>query len=185
MVGQGDHLVRPENAVLKCGGDLCQSILPSATSFFLQAYHRLTISARQFGLYLAIHSFGRVPSMLWFPAITRRTGPKTIRLRERPINLVRFPTRRHRPHSYLEPTGPTPVNSLAECSRFRLNHSRRNLCCHRRRDSFGYRDLNLLAQIYAFGYMEMDWGWARLFSLMGLFEAGGAGICVIFFSSAT
>ncbi|GAB1539453.1 hypothetical protein NUACC21_21190 [Scytonema sp. NUACC21] len=32
--------------------------------------------------------------------------------------------------------------------------------------------LNLLAQIYAIGYMEMDWGWARFYSLLGLFEAG-------------
>lgn len=32
--------------------------------------------------------------------------------------------------------------------------------------------LNALAQIYAVGYMEMDWGWARFFALLGLFEAG-------------
>ncbi len=32
--------------------------------------------------------------------------------------------------------------------------------------------LNLLSQIFAVGYMEMDWGWARFFSLVGLFEAG-------------
>jgi NAD(P)H-quinone oxidoreductase subunit 5 len=32
--------------------------------------------------------------------------------------------------------------------------------------------LNLLAQIFAIGYMEMDWGWARFYSLLGLFEAG-------------
>ena len=32
--------------------------------------------------------------------------------------------------------------------------------------------LNLLSQIYAVGYMEMDWGWARFYSLLGLFEAG-------------
>ncbi|MEI2578730.1 NAD(P)H-quinone oxidoreductase subunit F [Scytonema sp. PRP1] len=32
--------------------------------------------------------------------------------------------------------------------------------------------LNLLAQIFAVGYMEMDWGWARFYSLLGLFEAG-------------
>jgi len=32
--------------------------------------------------------------------------------------------------------------------------------------------LNLLAQIYAVGYLEMDWGWARFFSLMALFEGG-------------
>lgn len=32
--------------------------------------------------------------------------------------------------------------------------------------------LNLLAQIFAIGYMEMDWGWARFYSLLGMFEAG-------------
>jgi NAD(P)H-quinone oxidoreductase subunit 5 len=32
--------------------------------------------------------------------------------------------------------------------------------------------LNLMAQVYAIGYLEMDWGWARFFSLMALFEAG-------------
>ena len=32
--------------------------------------------------------------------------------------------------------------------------------------------LNLLAQIYAVGYLEMDWGWGRFFSLMAFFEAG-------------
>jgi len=32
--------------------------------------------------------------------------------------------------------------------------------------------LNLLAQFYAIAYLEMDWGWARFYSVMGLFEAG-------------
>ncbi|HEY9735020.1 MAG TPA: NAD(P)H-quinone oxidoreductase subunit F [Trichocoleus sp.] len=32
--------------------------------------------------------------------------------------------------------------------------------------------LNLLSQIYAVGYLEMDWGWGRFFALMALFEAG-------------
>ena len=32
--------------------------------------------------------------------------------------------------------------------------------------------LNLLAQIYAVGYMEMDWGWGRFFALLAVFEAG-------------
>lgn len=32
--------------------------------------------------------------------------------------------------------------------------------------------LNLLAQIYAVGYLEMDWGWARFFALMAFFEGG-------------
>ncbi|MEM9267079.1 MAG: NAD(P)H-quinone oxidoreductase subunit F [Cyanobacteria bacterium P01_F01_bin.13] len=32
--------------------------------------------------------------------------------------------------------------------------------------------LNLLAQIYAIGYLEMDWSWARLYALLAIFEAG-------------
>lgn len=32
--------------------------------------------------------------------------------------------------------------------------------------------LNLLVQIYSVGYLEMDWGWGRLYSLLALFEAG-------------
>ncbi|MEM6425872.1 MAG: NAD(P)H-quinone oxidoreductase subunit F, partial [Cyanobacteria bacterium P01_D01_bin.128] len=32
--------------------------------------------------------------------------------------------------------------------------------------------LNLLAQIYAVGYLEMDWGWGRFFAFMALFEGG-------------
>jgi NAD(P)H-quinone oxidoreductase subunit 5 len=32
--------------------------------------------------------------------------------------------------------------------------------------------LNLLAQVFAIGYMEMDWGWARFYCVLALFEAG-------------
>lgn len=32
--------------------------------------------------------------------------------------------------------------------------------------------LNLASQIYAVGYLEMDWGWARFYSLLALFEGG-------------
>ncbi|MCS6959259.1 MAG: NAD(P)H-quinone oxidoreductase subunit F [Pseudanabaenaceae cyanobacterium SKYGB_i_bin29] len=32
--------------------------------------------------------------------------------------------------------------------------------------------INLLAQIYAVGYMEMDWAWARFYALLAFFEAG-------------
>ncbi len=45
--------------------------------------------------------------------------------------------------------------------------------------------LNLLAQIFAIGYMEMDWGWARFYSLLGLFEAGLCALAIcnnLFFS---
>jgi NAD(P)H-quinone oxidoreductase subunit 5 len=45
--------------------------------------------------------------------------------------------------------------------------------------------LNLLAQFFAIGYMEMDWGWARFFSMLALFEAGMCGLILcdsLFFS---
>lgn len=45
--------------------------------------------------------------------------------------------------------------------------------------------LNLLGQIYAIGYMEMDWGWARFYSLLALFEAGMCSLALcnsLFFS---
>ena len=32
--------------------------------------------------------------------------------------------------------------------------------------------LNFLVQLYSVGYLEMDWGWARLFGLLALFEGG-------------
>jgi len=32
--------------------------------------------------------------------------------------------------------------------------------------------INFLAQLYAIGYMEMDWGWARFYALLALFEGG-------------
>lgn len=45
--------------------------------------------------------------------------------------------------------------------------------------------LNLLSQIYAVGYLEMDWGWARFYALIGFFEAGMCGLVLcnsLFFS---
>ncbi|MEM9534030.1 MAG: NAD(P)H-quinone oxidoreductase subunit F [Cyanobacteria bacterium P01_E01_bin.45] len=32
--------------------------------------------------------------------------------------------------------------------------------------------MNFLAQIYAVGYLEMDWGWARFFAFLSMFEGG-------------
>ncbi|MBT9310912.1 NAD(P)H-quinone oxidoreductase subunit F [Leptothoe kymatousa] len=45
--------------------------------------------------------------------------------------------------------------------------------------------LNFLAQVYAIGYLEMDWSWARLYSLLALFEAGMSALLLcdsLFFS---
>lgn len=45
--------------------------------------------------------------------------------------------------------------------------------------------LNFLAQVYAIGYLEMDWGWARFFGFLALFEAGMCALVIcnsLFFS---
>ncbi len=45
--------------------------------------------------------------------------------------------------------------------------------------------LNLLTQIYAIAYMEMDWGWARFYALLAVFEAGMSALMLtnsLFFS---
>jgi NAD(P)H-quinone oxidoreductase subunit 5 len=41
--------------------------------------------------------------------------------------------------------------------------------------------INVISQIYAVGYLETDWGWARFFSLMNCF---GAGICGLVLSNS-
>ena len=45
--------------------------------------------------------------------------------------------------------------------------------------------LHLLVQIYAIGYMEMDWGWPRFFGCLSFFESGLCGLVLtdsVFFS---
>ncbi|MFM2377586.1 MAG: dehydrogenase subunit 5 [Cyanobacteriota bacterium] len=45
--------------------------------------------------------------------------------------------------------------------------------------------LNLAAQVYAIAYLEMDWGWARFYSLVALFEGGMCALVIcnsLFFS---
>ena len=45
--------------------------------------------------------------------------------------------------------------------------------------------LNVLAQLYAVGYLEMDWGWARFFAAVSLFESGMCALALcnsLFFS---
>ncbi|MBP0018504.1 MAG: NAD(P)H-quinone oxidoreductase subunit F [Cyanobacteria bacterium SBLK] len=45
--------------------------------------------------------------------------------------------------------------------------------------------LNALTQIYAIAYLEMDWGWARFYALIALFEAGMSALMLansLFFS---
>lgn len=114
---------------------------------------------------------GAFLSVLWFPSITRRTGPRPagyinaiatffaftqslLALREiwgQPPQQLFIP--------WLQVANLDLTISL-EISTVAVGASA--LIC----------GLNFLAQIYSIGYMEMDWGWARFFSLLALFEAG-------------
>ena len=122
--------------------------------------------------------------MLWFPALTRRTGPRPSGYVNAILTLIAFlhgaialtaiwnqPAQQQfipwLNVAGLDLTIPVEISAVTVGATVLIT------------------GLNLLAQIYAFGYMEMDWGWARFFSLMGLFEAGMCGLVLcnsLFFS---
>ncbi len=114
---------------------------------------------------------GAVLSVLWFPSITRKTGPRPAGYVNALMTLISFvhslialsETLGHPAYqlsfTWLNVAGlsldwPIVVSSL--------NVGALALIC----------GLNLLAQVFAIGYMEMDWGWARFFAMLALFEAG-------------
>lgn len=114
---------------------------------------------------------GAILSALWFPGITRRTGPRPSGYLNAIMTLVTFlhasfafPATWNQPAQqllipWLEVAGlnltiPIEISSLTIGAIVLIT------------------GLNLLSQVYAIGYMEMDWGWARFFSLLALFEAG-------------
>lgn len=114
---------------------------------------------------------GMVISLLWTPSIIRRTGPRPAGY----VNLVTtfcallhgvasFPNVWHQPPQYID-------ISWLEVSGLTLNipleiSSTTIAAC------IVITSLNLLTQFYAIGYLEMDWGWARFFALLALFETG-------------
>jgi NAD(P)H-quinone oxidoreductase subunit 5 len=114
---------------------------------------------------------GAALSVFWFPGITRRTGPRPagylnilmtlLALGHATIALV---------YSWDQPawdfTVPwLQVAGLDLAIPFRIDTTAIAAC-------MVITGLNLLAQVFAVGYLEMDWGWARFFSLMAFFEAG-------------
>ncbi len=127
---------------------------------------------------------GAALSILWFPAVTRRTGPRPSGYVNAILTLFGFihgvialtaiwnqPAQQQfipwLNVAGLDLTIPVEISSVTVGATVLIT------------------GLNFLAQIYAFGYMEMDWGWARFFSLMGLFEAGMCGLVLcnsLFFS---
>ncbi|MBW4691178.1 MAG: NAD(P)H-quinone oxidoreductase subunit F [Lyngbya sp. HA4199-MV5] len=114
---------------------------------------------------------GAALSVLWFPSIARRTGPRPAGYANVMMTLLAFlhglialPATWHQPpQQFFFPW---------------LNVANLNLTLSLEASSLTVgamvliTGLNLLAQIYAIGYMEMDWGWARFFSLLALFEGG-------------
>lgn len=114
---------------------------------------------------------GAVLSALWFPGITRRTGPRPSGYLNGLMSLVTF---LHAAFALPAIWGQPPQEILIPW----LDVAGLNLTIPIEISTLSVgaivlvAGINLLAQTYAFGYMEMDWGWARFFSLLGLFEAG-------------
>jgi NAD(P)H-quinone oxidoreductase subunit 5 len=127
--------------------------------------------AQTIGLAPIYPLIGMVLSLRWSPSITRRTGPRPAGY----INLLMtllaflqaalaFPATLEQPVLYqsfpwlqvagLNLTIPLEISSITAGAIAVIT------------------GINFLAQFYAIGYMEMDWGWARFFSLLALFEAG-------------
>jgi NAD(P)H-quinone oxidoreductase subunit 5 len=123
-------------------------------------------------------------ALIWSPGITRRTGPRPagylnalltlvaflhsvgalVAIWDQPAQVIRLP--------WLQ-VGDLVLELPLEVSSVTLG-----ACAV-------VTGLNLVAQIYGFGYMEMDWGWARFFSLLGLFEGGMCALAMcgsLFFS---
>jgi NAD(P)H-quinone oxidoreductase subunit 5 len=114
---------------------------------------------------------GAIGALPWFPGIIRRTGPRPAGY----INLLMtFLTLVHalgalaavwgKPAVHLDFTW---LQAAGLTLSLPLEVSTLNLAA-----AALVAGLNFTAQIYAVGYLEMDWGWARFFSLLGLFEAG-------------
>ncbi len=114
---------------------------------------------------------GAMVSAIWSPALIRRTGPRPagyanlgmtflafthslaafLAIWQQPVQHLSFP--------WLQVAGLDLTLSL-EISAVTVGAS------------LLVTGLNLLAQTYAVGYMEMDWGWSRFFAFLALFEAG-------------
>lgn len=123
---------------------------------------------------------GMLLSILWFPSIIRHTGPRPAGYVNAITTLLAFlhgllalpPALSHEPQyiylSWLRVAGldlslPIEISALTIGATVLIT------------------GINVLAQIYAIGYLEMDWGWARFFSLLALFEAG---MCALVLSNS-
>ena len=114
---------------------------------------------------------GMVLSALWLPSIIRRTGPRPAGYINLLMTLLAFlhgvfaflAIWHHPPRYFLIPwlevagfelSLPLEVSAVTIAAILVIT------------------GLNFLAQFYAVGYLEMDWGWARFFVMLALFEGG-------------
>lgn len=107
----------------------------------------------------------------WSPGIIRQTGPRPAGYVNLLMTLVAFvhslivlPSTWHQPSQYLSFEWLQAANLNIS---FDLEISSVTVGA-----LLLVTGLNLAAQVYAIGYLEMDWGWARFFSLLALFEGG-------------
>lgn len=127
---------------------------------------------------------GAALSVIWFPSITRRTGPRPAGYVNALMTFISFV------HSLIALQASWNQPAL-EPSVSWLNVAGLDFVIPLEISSLTVgvvvlvTGLNLLAQIFAIGYMEMDWGWARFFSLLAVFEAGMTALALcnsLFFS---
>jgi NAD(P)H-quinone oxidoreductase subunit 5 len=114
---------------------------------------------------------GAMLSIIWFPGITRKTGP-------RPAGYINiFMTFCSLVHAIVALTvawgQPAHLLSFPWLTVGGLDFT---IDLQISEITIGaiilVTGINLLAEIYAVGYMEMDWGWGRFYALLALFEAG-------------
>jgi NAD(P)H-quinone oxidoreductase subunit 5 len=114
---------------------------------------------------------GAALSVVWFPGITKRTGPRPAGYINAGMSLLAF---FHAVVALCDSWGKPPLEFAVPW----LTVANLDLSIPFYIDSTALTaavvitGLNFLAQVFAIGYLEMDWGWARFFSLMAFFEAG-------------
>jgi NAD(P)H-quinone oxidoreductase subunit 5 len=114
---------------------------------------------------------GAALSVIWFPGITRRSGPRPAGYINALMSLLAFA---HASAALFYAWDNPPVDftvpwlqvaNLDLSIPFHIDPIALTACTV-------ITGLNFLAQIFAIGYLELDWGWARFFSLLAFFEAG-------------
>ncbi|MEM8805011.1 MAG: NAD(P)H-quinone oxidoreductase subunit F [Cyanobacteria bacterium P01_G01_bin.38] len=127
---------------------------------------------------------GVLLSLPWSPGIIRRTGPRPAGYLNLLMTFVAFV---HSVAGLLAAWGQPPLRF--ELSWLQVADLTITLPFELSTLSMGAATvitaLNLLVQLYAIGYLEMDWGWARFYALLALFEAGMTALVLgdsVFFS---